>query len=93
ATTNFHVSGTCRMGNDAMAVLDPECRVRGIEDLRVADTSVMPRITSGNTNAPTIMIGEKVSDMIRGRSEPRAQVDVFVADDWETNQRPNAAVR
>ncbi|MBT6202374.1 MAG: choline dehydrogenase, partial [Rhodospirillaceae bacterium] len=56
ATTNFHVSGTCRMGNDAMAVLDPECRVRGIEDLRVADTSVMPRITSGNTNAPTIMI-------------------------------------
>ncbi|MBN35990.1 MAG: choline dehydrogenase [Rhodospirillaceae bacterium] len=88
ATTNFHASGTCRMGSDDGAVLDSECRVRGVEGLRVADASVMPAITSGNTNAPTIMIGEKVSDMIRGRSEPRAQVDVGLAEHWEARQRP-----
>jgi choline dehydrogenase len=93
ATTNFHACGTCKMGTDSMAVVDPECRVRGIEGLRIADTSIMPQITSGNTNAPAIMIGEKVSDMIRGRSEPRAQVDVHVAEDWETSQRPSPAAR
>jgi len=53
------------MGSDKNAVLDPQCRVRGIEGLRVADASVMPRITSGNTNATSIMIGEKVAEMIR----------------------------
>ncbi|MCY1557791.1 Oxygen-dependent choline dehydrogenase [compost metagenome] len=53
------------MGNDGMAVLDHELRVRGIDGLRVADASVMPRITSSNTNAPAIMIGEKGADMIR----------------------------
>ena len=67
ATTYFHPTSTCAMGTGADAVVDPELRVRGIVGLRVADASVMPRITTGNTNAPTVMIGEKAAALIANR--------------------------
>jgi choline dehydrogenase len=63
--TVYHPTSTCKMGNDPMAVVDPELRVHGVDGLRVADASIMPTVVSGNTNAATIMIGEKVADIIR----------------------------
>ncbi len=65
--TSFHVCGTCRMGADAESVLDPQLRVRGVDGLRVVDTSIMPTIVSGNTNAPAMVVGLRAADFILGR--------------------------
>ena len=88
--TSYHPCGTMRMGaaDDGMAVVDPECRVIGVERLRVADSSIFPRITNGNLNAPSIMTGEKAADMILGRAPlARANVEPFHHESWRKEQR------
>jgi choline dehydrogenase len=87
--TCYHPVGTCRMGLDPLsAVVDSQCRVHGVGNLRVIDASVMPAIVSGNTNAPTIMIAEKMSDLLRGKfSLPREQPAVWTHPHWATLQR------
>jgi choline dehydrogenase len=81
AETAYHPSCSCKMGTDAMAVVDGQGRVHGVEGLRVIDASIMPLITTGNLNAPTIMIAEKIADKIRGRAPlPRSEADYYVAN-------------
>ena len=93
AETAYHPAGSCRMGTDAMAVVDPECRVHGVRNLRVVDSSIMPTVTNGNLNAPTIMIGEKAADHILGRTPLRSDAPSFAPDDWQNSQRISAPQR
>jgi len=90
AESAYHPCGTVRMGrrDDPMAVVDPECRVIGVDGLRVADSSIFPRVTNGNLNGPTIMVGEKAADHILGRTPlaPSNQQPV-VSQNWRAAQR------
>lgn len=86
----YHPCGTCKMGsvNDPMAVVDPECRVIGVDGLRVADSSIFPRITNGNLNGPSIMVGEKAADHILARAPlPASNDEPWINPNWETSQR------
>jgi choline dehydrogenase len=90
AESAYHPCGTCRLGapDERGAVVDPQCRVIGVEGLRVADSSIMPRITNGNLNAPTLMIGEKAADLILGRPPlARSNAEPWVAPGWQTADR------
>ena len=90
AESAYHPCGTCRMGakDDPMAVVDPECRVIGVEGLRVADSSIFPQVTNGNLNAPSIMVGEKASDHILGRTPlPASNQEPWIHPDWQNSQR------
>ncbi len=85
----YHPCGTCKMGakDDPMAVVDPEGKVIGVDGLRVADSSIFPRITNGNLNAPSIMVGEKISDHVLGKSLPPENAAPWIHPNWETEQR------
>lgn len=86
--STYHPCGSCRMGEDEMAVVDSELRVRGIAGLRVIDSSVFPTEPNGNLNAPTIMLAERASDLVRGRTMlPASDAPVGLVHDWETSQR------
>ncbi|MBG1233566.1 choline dehydrogenase [Aestuariivirga litoralis] len=90
AESAYHPCGTCRMGSvkDKMAVVDPQCRVIGMENLRVVDSSIMPQVTNGNLNAPTLMIGEKAADHILGK-QPLApsNLEPWINPKWKKSQR------
>lgn len=90
AESAYHPCGTCRMGSedDPLAVVDPQCRVIGVEGLRVADSSIFPRITNGNLNAPSIMTGEKAADHILGRPPlPRSNQQPWINPRWPVSDR------
>lgn len=86
----YHPCGTCKMGSadDPQAVVDPECRVIGLEGLRVADSAIIPRITNGNLNGPSIMIGEKAADIVLGRPTlAPSNATPWLHPEWRTRQR------
>ncbi|MBY5972864.1 choline dehydrogenase [Ferrimonas balearica] len=90
AESAYHPCGTARMGraDDPMAVVDPECRVIGVDGLRLADSSIFPRITNGNLNGPSILVGEKASDHILGRTPlPRENAEPWINPRWQVSDR------
>ena len=91
AESAYHPCGTCRMGIDTLAVVDPECRVIGVQKLRVVDASIMPQATAGDLNGPTIMLAERAADIIRGKLLPAADdAPIMAAHDWPNHQRSAA---
>jgi len=96
AESAYHPSCTCKMGgaNDPLAVLGPDCRVRGVDALRVVDSSIFPTITNGNLNGPTIMVAEKAADIIlRQEPLPASNAPYYLDEDWQTRQRPGEPTR
>ncbi|MCK7460525.1 choline dehydrogenase [Idiomarina aminovorans] len=91
----YHPCGTCRMGaeDDDMAVIDSQMQVRGLQGLRVIDSSVFPTIPNGNLNAPTIMVAERAADIIKQQDTPVAEVDVYNDPQWQQRQRSGEAKR
>ena len=86
--STMHPCGSCRMGEDSLAVVDSELRVHGLQGVRVIDSSVFPTEPNGNLNAPTIMLAERAADLVRGRTMlVPSEVEVGLADKWETQQR------
>ncbi|MDA8010308.1 MAG: GMC oxidoreductase, partial [Alphaproteobacteria bacterium] len=84
----YHPSCSCKMGADKMSVVDAETRVRGMENLRVIDSSIFPTIPNGNLNAPTIMTAERAADIIKGKGMlPPSDAEVGLAEGWEERQR------
>ena len=86
----YHPCGTCKMGSidDPMSVVDPECKVIGVRNLRLADSSIFPRITNGNLNGPSIMTGEKASDHILGKQTlPKSNAKPWIHPNWKSKQR------
>lgn len=85
----YHPSCSVKMGasSDNMAVLDEQCRVRGVQSLRVVDSSIFPSITNGNLNGPTIMVAERAADIIKGNVLPEVSAPVWIAEDWQNKQR------
>ena len=79
--TSYHPIGTCKMGNDAMAVVDHQLRVHGIEGLRVADASIMPTMVSSNTNAPSFLIGERCADFLLREAGVNMTPEALQADE------------
>jgi choline dehydrogenase len=90
AESAYHPCGTCKMGktSDPKAVVDPSCNVIGVENLRVADSSIFPRITNGNLNGPSIMVGEKASDHILGLNPLTPEnLEPWINQKWQTSDR------
>ena len=83
----YHPSCTCKMGIDAMAVVDPELRVHGLSNIRVIDSSIFPTIPNGNLNAPTMMVAERGADLIKGNMLPPISMAVYTNKDWQEQQK------
>ncbi len=91
ATTAHHPCGTCRMGDDDHAVVDSQCRAKGVQGLRIVDSSVFPQATAGDLNGPSIMVAERAADLVRGHDPERVEyAPILIDPHWKTRQRSSA---